>query len=129
MGKVLTLAGSVTVEQADGSMPSGSFNELMKLAESLGLTNLVVMPDIVLSADAAYTVTFPAGLTNAHVVFMRSVNGEATAQLTSSKGADQSVPVNPLAIVFSKTTPFTGLKLVRQAGVSVTVRLSFAEKS
>lgn len=129
MGKVLKLSGSITVENNDGSSASGQFTDIAILAESLGLKNAVPMPDIDLAADAAFPVTLPAGLSNVHAIVMRAVGGEVTAQLTSTKGSLQAIPVCPLAVVMSTVTPFTALQLVRQAGVAVKVRLFIAEKS
>lgn len=128
MSDIFKLDGSATVDSAEGDSPSGEFELAAELAESLYLKTRWT-GRATLSADPITTIPLPYGLAAAHVVILRVTGGSCLASLTSTAGADQSVPFDSLIVLMSKTTGYTGLKLTRPAGVEVTVRIFLGEKS
>jgi|APSaa5957512622_1039677.scaffolds.fasta_scaffold356728_1 hypothetical protein len=82
---------------------------------------------IELGADGPTAVTF-GGVTNAHVVALRTVGGRVIARLTSADGATQSIPVNPHMILIAEDRPITALDVERVAGQLTTVKVFLGER-
>lgn len=128
MSDIFKLNGGATIESAEGDDLSADFGLSAVLVESLYLKNRWT-GRATLSADPITTIPLPYGLAAAHVVILKVIGGSCLASLTSTAGADQAIPFDSLAIVISKTTGYTGLKLTRPAGVEVTVKILLGEKS
>jgi hypothetical protein len=78
--------------------------------------------------DPAYTVNF-GGVTNAHIVILKSTNGKVLATITTADGTSQVVPFDTYWILMSEASPVTALTLTRVAGVETTVRIFLAEQA
>lgn len=84
--------------------------------------------EILLSADAPVAVNF-GGVTNAHVVILKSTDGKVKASISSADGAAQAVPFDTYWILMSESVPVTAISLTRVAGAETTVRVFLAEKA
>lgn len=54
---------------------------------------------------------------------------KVTARVTSADGTQQLVPVDPIAIIFSQSVPFTAIDLIRVAGQTTVVDLTLGQKA
>ena len=62
-----------------------------------------------------------AALVGASVLIIRTVGGKVKATITTTDGATQAVPVDPLLILISTSVPVTALTLTRDPAVTATV--------
>jgi len=80
-----------------------------------------------LTVDSAVAVAF-AGVTNANVVII-TTNQKIKVRITSADGAVQSIPVDGLLIIVSKTVPITAIDLTRVPATETRVRVFLGEKT
>ena len=80
-----------------------------------------------MASDAFQSVDF-GGLTNAHVLVVKSPGEQVTLRLTSAAGSQQLVPVEEFLAVVSLTSPFTAIDIQRVSGVSTAVKIFLGEK-
>lgn len=125
MADVFRLNGSYTTQPTTGN-PSGDPEVESSIDERVGLTNKTIGL-YNLTADSPVTVNF-GGLTNAHVVVVKTVGGKARVRLTSADGSQQSVPVDSFFSLISLAVPVTAIDLTRVAGVSTLVRIFLGER-
>ena len=124
MADTFKLTGSYTTEPTSGA-PSGdpAIEAAIDEACVLGKKHYTT---VVLSTDALTAVNF-GGLTNAHVIVIRSEGGKVKVTLTSADGTAQAVPVQYLLAVMNDTVPVTAIGLTRVVGTSTTVRVFLGE--
>ncbi len=120
-----SLVGSYQVEPA-ADFPSGSSAITTRLTEAVVL-DLYSRKDMILAADAAADVEFDS-LTQAEVVIVRC-SSKVTVTVTSADGATQVFPADPLAVIISKTVPFTAVSLTRVAGTETTCQVFIGQKT
>lgn len=83
--------------------------------------------DIKLESDVAESVSF-GDVTNANVVLIKT-NYKISARFTSADGALQTLPIDQLLYIISKTVPFTAIDLTRLAGQDTKVKVFIGEKA
>ena len=120
MADTFHLTGTWSTQPFTGT-PSGAvsldtpFDEYMTLiAKAVGTYTLI--------ADAVQAVSFD-GLSQVHVVAIKTFGGKVTVRLTSADGTTQSVPVDSFAVLMSYAVPFTAIDVARVAGVSTVVNV------
>jgi hypothetical protein len=124
---IFQLSGSYCVNPASG-FPSGDPSIEASIDESMVLSKKQVLT-VELDTDSPESVSF-GDLTGANVVIIRAYGGKVRARFTSTDGAAQAVPVDPLAIQISSTVPITALDLTRVAGSpTVTCRVLLGQKA
>lgn len=127
MSNILTLSGSITSAPPLG-LPSGAPEVMANLNQPVSVTNA---PNLQFTLDADAPVTFdmdgsPVGPCS---FLMVSVQGPSVLlEVTSEEGTLQKVPVDPLAIVFSQTSPFTSIRLTRTPSVLTIVNVILGVK-
>lgn len=126
MADQFRLSGGYGTSPATGAQASGDPQIDANLDERLSLGNKTSFT-VSLAADDVSTVDL-CGMTNIHVLVLRTVGGKVRARITSADGSTQSVPVDPLLIFISKSVPITALDLTRVAGVPTTVKVFFGER-
>lgn len=84
--------------------------------------------NVTLTNDLPLSVSF-GGVTNAHLVILKSLAGKVGAQITSADGAAQAIPFDTYLILFSESVPITAIDLTRQPAVETMVRIFLAEKA
>lgn len=124
MADTFKLTGDYTTSR--GGSPSGIPQFASPIAETLTLAQKAATR-IVLSVDTAVAVDF-CGLSNAHVVVLKTIGGKVRARFTSADGADQAVPVDTFMAVITQSVPFTAMDLTRVSGRSTTVEVFLGEK-
>ena len=114
-----SLVGSYQVEPS-ASFPSGSSLIATRLDERT-LLDLFSRKDYTLTGDAPVSVDLDS-MAQLEVVIVRC-SRKVTVTLSSADGAAQVIPADPLAIIISKTVPFTAVSLTRVAGNETTVQV------
>ena len=125
MAKTYTLNGEWSAAPTVG-VPTGEPSVLAPLRESIALSR-VSSQEFDLSSDSAVSVNLN-GLTEIHVLSIKTVGGKVRAQLTSADGTTQSVPVDSVLVLISSSVPVTALTLTRVAGTSTKVHLFMGER-
>jgi hypothetical protein len=120
------LSGSYSTQPLSGS-PSADPEVTAPIEELITLKNKAISL-YELTADAVQVVGL-CGLTNAHVVIVKTVGGKVKLRLTSADGTTQSVPVDSFFCVISQSVPFTALDLTRVSGVTTTVKVFLGERA
>lgn len=118
------LTGTLDVQPPAASFsPSGDFNFHAQLEESLSLT-LKHVTTVSLTSDSALSVSL-GDLPSAHVLFLRlqSGTGPVLAQITTSAGASQIVPVDPFFLLIASGAPVTAFTLQRAPGIATVVEV------
>ena len=75
---------------------------------------------VVLSADAPVSVPLPSG-TNAVMLASKQGAASVRARLSTARGAQQAVPVAPVALLVFRGDALTALDLTREPGAETTV--------
>lgn len=120
-----SLVGSYQVEPS-ADFPSGSSAITTRLTEAVVL-DLFSRKDYILTADPAVTVEFDS-MTRAEVVIVRC-SSKVTVTVTSADGSAQVFPADPLALIISKTVPYTAVTLTRVAGTETTCQVFIGQKT
>lgn len=121
---IASLQGSLLVSADNNSeefLPSLAIDERV----FLGAGKHAVIP-VDLTSDAPVVVDMH-GL-SAHIVVARATSGKAKMTVTSTDGAAQNVPIDPLGIVISRSVPITAISFTRVAGVANSVKLFIGQK-
>lgn len=127
MADIFQLSGSYVVTPASG-FPSGDPVIEALLDESMVLSKKQVLT-IELDTDSPESVPF-GDLAGANVIIVRAYGGKVRARYTSTDGAAQAVPVDPLDIKISSSVPITALDLTRVSGAgTVTARVLLGLKA
>lgn len=84
--------------------------------------------DVTLTTDSPTVVPF-GGVTNAHIVILKSTGGKVRARVTSADGSAQAIPFDTYWILMSDSVPITAIDLTRVAGTETTVRVFLATKA
>lgn len=92
----------------------------------LGAGKFAVIP-VDLTGDAPVVVDMH-GL-SAHIVFARASSGKARMTVTSTDGAAQNVPIDPIGLVISRSVPITAISFTRVAGEANSVKLFIGQKA
>lgn len=79
-----------------------------------------------LATDAETPLPF-GGVVNANFVYICAVGGKVKAKITSADGAEQTVPIDPLHMTISSSTPITAISLTREAGQDTSVNYILGE--
>lgn len=116
---VLAVSGSLV------ELPNGGVAKYF--AENVSLAQPAEQRTIKLTGDAPFVVNLD-GWTNVHALNITS-DTKITARITSADGASQSIPVDPLLTIVSRSVPITAIELVRVAGQSATVELTLGQKN
>lgn len=126
MADTFQLYGSCVIQPATGS-PSFGPAIPIPIDETLTLKAKLVQ-DVLLTDTNQFLVDFGT-LAEAHVVIIKTVGGNISAQLTSSHGAAQDVPVDSVFMSIAETEPYTALGLTAAAGQgNIQVRVFLGEK-
>jgi len=127
MASTFTLSGSListplTAGQGESLVPV-PIQEIMALAKKH-------YDEITLSDGLPLPVSL-GGLTEVNVLFLRATGGKVRLRVTSSDGATQAIPVDPLGLFISKSVGVTAFDLTRDAAISntVTVRIFLGQKA
>jgi hypothetical protein len=126
MADVFKLEGSYSTHPTSGS-PSGNPEIDAPISERVGLKNKTV-GYYELTADAPVSVDF-GGLANVNVLYLKTVGGKVRVRITSSDGATQSIPVDTVLAIISKSVAITAIDLTRVAGVDTNVRVFLGERT
>jgi len=84
--------------------------------------------DVKLTTDALAAVPM-GGITSAHIVILKAIEGKVLAKLTSVAGIAQIVPVDKVLILISEGDPITAISLTRTPALLTTVRVFLGEKA
>lgn len=85
-----------------------------------------VTRDVVdLDDDDPHAVAF-GDLPSAALVFLKAIGGKCRARITTTDGATQSIPIDPVGFLVSLSVPVTAIDLTRVAASGVTVRVRVA---
>ena len=126
MADLFELTGGYSTRPISG-VTSGFPSLDTPLLESVQLERFAVQ-EVELASDSTVLVDF-CGVTNAHVLILKVVGSKIRADLTSTDGAAQAIPVDDLLILISETVPITVLSLTRLAGgVTTSVQVFLGEK-
>lgn len=125
MADTLQLSGTWTATPTNPSASgvatfTAAFDELQTLDNKQYST-------VQLAADAPVVVDF-VGVTAATVVIVKSDN-PINVLLTTADVTDQDVAVDSFLAIMSATTPYSGLKLVRQPGQATEVLVFLGEQA
>ncbi len=122
---VCEFTGQVFASAGATSWPSGEQTLLEPLAFTAPLVAAPLAGEWQLSDDnPADLSALPQLVGGAHIVVLHAYGGKVRARLTSTDGAQQSVPVDPIHVTISQSVPITGLDLTRVAGAgTVSVRV------
>jgi hypothetical protein len=123
---VFTLDGGWSAGPAVSSDALGS-DALGVLEKVLYLDRFESGGKLTLSGDAPVSVNF-GSLTAAHVVILQTT-GKVRARLTTSDGATQSVPVDPIFVLVSEGVPVTAIDLTRVSGVETIVSVFIGQRT
>lgn len=129
MADVFKLHGDITIGAAScGSGASGSPNVSLSLDETMTLKSTPVVGEYTLSADAIQAVSL-GGLAGVNVLVVKATGGKVKLTLTSADGATQAIPVDGLAVVLSRSVPYTAIALTRVSGTLTTVKVTLGEQA
>ena len=120
MADLIKLQGSLTSEPFSGVAGCPGIDVAIK--EQLTLKKTPHVTQVDLETDATEVVNF-GDLAQAEVVYLKATGGKVSARLTSADGIDQSVPVDPLFVLFTSREPVTAIDLTRVAGSPTTVKV------
>jgi hypothetical protein len=127
MASIFSLTGCYQVQPASGS-PSGDPIIDAPLDEQLVLKAVQVLT-VTLDTDAPEALAF-GDLAAAHVLVIRATGGKVRLRATSTDGAAQAIPFDPLIILMSSAVPITAADLTRVAGSgTVTCKVLLGEKA
>jgi len=85
--------------------------------------------EVNLTVDTPVPVVF-GGVTNASVVIISPTNGaKVTARITSADGVEQSIPVDDVLILISRSVPITAIDLTRVPATDTKVKVFLGEKT
>jgi len=128
LSDTIQLIGQVTTADASGQS-SGvvtadvSINEIMS-------ASFKDAPKYDLVSDAELDVSLASlGLASISLLVVKPTGGYVVLGLTGPDGANQKVTVTDLAVLMSKTRPFTAFSLTRPPGVPVTVQTFVAQQA
>jgi len=115
------LSASFLASSPDGSGPNDA-----ELLEQILPLRRRLLTTLELSADAP--VSIPLGnLAGAHYVWIEA-DHKVRVRLTSTDGATQALPADPLALVISQSVPITALDVTRNAGIFTIVKVFLGER-
>lgn len=122
MSDLFKLRGSITTDPAHGDTVADEFLAI-RLEETCGLA-FKQSNKYLLSSDSLKALDLSEfGASGVNVVVVVS-DGHCTLTLTSAAAETaQIVPVDDLAIVISRTVPFTAIGLTRFTGVATNVKV------
>lgn len=125
------LVGKTTIELPPAECSaSDQFRSRATILEQVILKNRLI--DLVtLTVDTPVAVSF-GGLSTACVVSLRVTttgSGKVLAALTHADGTAQLVPIDPLFILITQTSPVTAITLTRTATVEASVEVMLGELS
>lgn len=126
MAYQFALTGGYTTTPLDG-VPSLAPNVDAPLDESMVVTKKTEY-DVDLTVDTPVAVQF-GGVTNAHVVILKTIGGKVKARFTSADGAQQSMPVDSTIIAISQSVPITAIDLTRVPATPTQVRVYLGERA
>lgn len=127
MSDTFALRGSWDVTpNLSGMSGSGCPSIVTPISESV-ITDNKQLVDVDLGVDTPVVVDF-GGVTNAHVVTVYT-NRKTRVRLTSSDGATQSVPVDGLLHLISRSAPITALDLTRTPATETKVKVFLGERA
>lgn len=126
MSDTFSLQGSLQTTPAVGA-PSGFFTLIAQLDEQLVL-GVKRQDEVALTVDTPVAVAF-GGVTNAHVIMLKTVGGKIRARLTSADGSTQAIPVDSFALVMSRSVPVTAIDLTRVTGQATTVEIFLGQRA
>lgn len=106
---------------------SGAASELAAINETVMLALKNGQDDYLLDVDTPVPVAF-GGVTNANVVVIFA-DRKVRVRLTSADGALQSVPVDGMVILISKTVPFTAIDLTRVLAQETRAKVFVGQKT
>lgn len=115
-----------TSPQTGGLLASGAAALLTPILEQMSLDEKQVATyDLV--GDSPQSIAF-GGVTNANVVIIAATR-KVRARLTSADGSQQSIPIDGLAILISRSVPFTALDLTRVPATDTDVAVFLGQKA
>lgn len=126
MADTFKLSGSYTTQPTSGS-PSADPEVVAPIDEAVGLIrkSLSIFD---LTVDTPVAVGF-GGLTNAHVLIVKTVGGKVRLRITTADGATQAIPVDSFYASISLTVPITAIDVTRVAGQPTTVKVFLGERA
>lgn len=120
------LYGSIVAAPALG-VPSGVSGVSIPLQETLALMAAETRRYVLLTDDPV--VVSLGGLTAVHVLLAQTDGNKVRLRLTSTDGTNQALPVDPTALLFARSVPFSAVELTRVSGVATTVDLYLGQKA
>lgn len=84
--------------------------------------------DLTLTVDSPVVVSL-GGLTNVHVLVIKTVGGKIAVRLTSTDGSTQSVPVDTFLALITLSVPITAIDVTRVAGIETQVHIFMGERT
>jgi len=126
MADALTIAGSLTTIPSYGS-PSGVPSMETPIAIKMQLSQTQTSKYVLLS-DVPQVVAF-GGVASANVLMVSTLYGHVVVTVTSNDGASQSFPADPMALIVSRSVPFTAVSITRDTGVDTTVEVFLGQKA
>lgn len=126
MSDQFSLQGSFSTTPYTGAQASGDPQIESYLNERLSLGNKTSYT-IELDANDPVDVSL-VGMSNVHILFLRTVGGKVRARVTSADGTDQAFPVDPFLLLIAKSVPITAIDLTRVSGVPTTVKVFLGER-
>ena len=128
MADTFKIVGSWGTSPQSGSLlNSGAASELAAINETVMLALKNGQDDYTLTGDAPVAVAF-GGVTDANVVVIFT-DRKIRVRLTSADGAAQAVPVDGMAILISKSVPFTAIDLTRVPAQETRVKVFVGQKT
>jgi hypothetical protein len=80
---------------------------------------------VFLTTDNPVSLSF-GDLASAMIVVITTVGGKIRVRYTSTDGAQQAVPCDPIAVVVAQSVPMTAVDVTRVAGSGSTVQVNYA---
>lgn len=126
LAETLVLNGQLSVTPSPACGCDPSLATIIQLAESMSIAAKLATAFVVPS-DAA----FPIDLTTVpavNVLFI-SVTAKVMLTITTADGTAQTIPVDPLMILFTSSVPITALSITRVSGTDTTVSLVLGDEA
>lgn len=128
MSDLFKIVGSWgTTPQSGSLLNSGAASELAPVNEAVLLSLKNGQNDYTLIVDTPVDVEF-GGVAEANVVVI-FCNRKIRVRLTSADGSLQSIPVDDMLMLISRTVPFTAIDMTRVLAQETQVKVFVGQKS
>ncbi len=84
--------------------------------------------DLTLTVDTPVVVSL-GGLTNVHVLIIKTIGGKIQVRVTSADGTLQAFPVDTFLMLITQSVPFTAIDVTRVANTETQVHVFMGEKT